>query len=168
MVSARIHNAFVVNLLSIDPILRDSLEWIRNEAETADFRNYELGKPGWYANVHSYQTLPERDCIWENHRHTVDVQYMIAGAECIRWTDVSELGSPTKIIRELDREEFAPPASAKSTVNLETGRFVLFLPGEAHCPKIQLFKQETIRKVVVKIPFELLTTKPTLEGTHET
>ena len=138
------------------PILCDSLAWLHECAATAEFGDYPLGELNWYVNVHGYETLPERECCWENHRQTIDIQYLISGSEGIRWTDVSQFGKADRYIENVDREEYAIPADAGSLLVMQAGMFAIFLPGEVHCPKIALKGTATLRKAVVKIPIQLL------------
>lgn len=141
------------------PVLRKSLEWLEKNAATAGLGNHPLGEPDWYANVHGYTTLPEAECRWENHTKTIDIQYLIEGSEGIRWTASHQLGAPRRYIEEKDREEFDPANCFASLLHLQPGMFAIFLPGDAHCPKILLSRPETLRKVVVKIPSYLLDDK---------
>lgn len=136
--------------------LRDSMAWLEKNAETADFGDHQLGELNWYANVHCYTTLPDIECAWENHTRTIDIQYMVSGSEGIRWTAAHQLGTPGRYLEDKDREEFGSPSCATSLLHLHPGMFAIFLPGDAHCPKITLSKPETLRKVVVKIPVRLL------------
>lgn len=138
------------------PVLRTSLAWLEKYAATAKFGNHPLGKPDWYSNVHGYTTLPEAECLWENHTHTIDIQYLVSGSEGIRWAAVNQLGSPKRYIEDKDRQEFDAPSGTMSLFALHPGMFAIFLPGDAHCPKITLSKPESLRKVVVKIPVRLL------------
>ena len=41
-------------------------------------------------------------------------------------------------------------------LTMKPGMFAIFLPGDAHCPKIALKELEVLRKVVIKIPAYLL------------
>jgi YhcH/YjgK/YiaL family protein len=139
------------------PVFRDSLAWIREHASTSAEGIYELGEPGWFVNVHGYTTKPEAECQWENHLQTIDVQYLIEGAEGIRVLPVELLGEPTLFKAESDTQKFANPTETGHLVALRPGDFVTFLPGEAHCPKIALGEPAPLRKLVVKIPTRLLT-----------
>ncbi|QVL50113.1 MAG: YhcH/YjgK/YiaL family protein [Thiocapsa sp.] len=140
----------------VHPVLRRSLDWLATHAVTAVLGDVSLGAAGWFANVHEYRTLPESECIWENHRRTIDVQYVIAGGERIRWSPVAQLGEPLRSIEARDREEYAAPPEAMTLLTLRAGMFAVFLPGEAHCPMIALDAPMPIRKAVVKIPLRLL------------
>jgi YhcH/YjgK/YiaL family protein len=126
------------------------------KAAITDYGEYNLGKPKWYANLHGYLTLPESECCWENHKHTIDIQYLINGKERIRWTSVNQLSTPRRYIEDKDRQEFDMPGFDTSQLTMEPGMFALFLPGDAHCPKIVFEEPEYLRKLVIKIPVDLL------------
>ena len=139
------------------PVLQASLNWLEQHAATAALGDYPLGEHGWYANVHTYLTRAEPDCLWESHAQTVDVQCVITGEEGIRWLPVRALRGPLRTYTDRDRLEWAPPAETTTLLTLRAGMFAIFLPGEAHCPMIALDAPMPIRKAVVKIPVHLVT-----------
>ena len=138
------------------PVLQKSLAWISGNAATSAEGIYELGEPGWFVNVHGYTTKPADECQWENHLQTIDVQYLIEGAEGILVRPVEHLGEPTLFKAESDTQKFAGTTEPSTLVALRPGDFVIFLPGEAHCPKVALGASAPLRKLVVKIPARLL------------
>lgn len=146
--------------LLTDPVLQTSLNWLAAHAASAALGDYPLGEPDWYSNVHAYDTRPERDCLWESHAQTADVQYVITGEEGIRWLPASKLTGPVRTFTDRDRLEWALPAETSTLLTLRAGMFAIFLPGEAHCPMIELDVAMPIRKAVVKIPVRLLTKQP--------
>ena len=159
--------AFLADETVWRPILRhdvwhEVLAWLQKYAKTAEFGNHSLDAPNCFANVHGYSTLPESECCWENHMHTIDVQYLIIGRERILWTSVNQLGAPRHYIRDKDRQEFDMPRFKTAQLIMHPGMFAIFLPGDAHCPKIQLEESEILRKVVIKIPSPLLKERPCL------
>lgn len=156
MFSAHLKNMTLWAPVLQHDVFRESLAWLKENATTAEIGNYALGQPGWYANAHGYETLLEKECLWENHRHTIDIQYLLSGCEGIRWDDVKQLGEPCRYVEDQDREEFEVSRGGSSLLVMPPGMFAIFLPGEAHCPKIALNESETLRKVVVKIPMSLL------------
>ncbi len=155
---------FVANLadtavwqpLLTHPVIRESLSWLREHADTAEFGIHPLDAPDWYVNVHGYDTLSDVDCRWENHLHTIDIQYLVRGSEGIRWTNVQKLGGPDCYVEKEDRQEFERSSGNGSLLLMRPGMFAIFLPGEAHCPKIALREPVSLHKVVVKIPAGLL------------
>ncbi len=154
-------SAYINNETSWRPILKhkvfiESLEWIHKKSALVGFGDYLFDQSGWYANVHGYETQDLSRCCWENHKHTVDIQYLISGSECIHWIDTDRLGPPVRYLVEKDREEFALPLEEVSRVVMLSGMFAIFMPGDAHCPKIVSGEPEIIKKVVVKIPIDLL------------
>jgi biofilm protein TabA len=138
------------------PVLRRSLEWITAQAGQFPEGIHELGEPGWFVNVHGYTTQDRDLCTWENHRETIDLQYLIAGTESIDVAPVATLGQPVTFKAESDTEKFAPATPLATTVVLQPGDFVFFFPGEAHRPKIAAGPAGPLRKLVVKIPVRLL------------
>lgn len=138
------------------PIFRRSLAWIAEHGATVADGIHELGEPGWFVNVHGYTTAPADDCKWENHRRTIDLQYIISGTEGIRVLPVAKLGEPTVYKEEGDGELFHPTAEPSHVVVLHAGDFVTFFPGEAHSPKLAVGAPAPLRKLVVKIPVSLL------------
>jgi len=138
------------------PIFSESFEWILKNAETASAGIHELGKPNWFVNVHGYATQSREQCVWENHTRTVDIQYIIEGVEGIDFARVEALGEPTLYKSETDTQKFSPESFASSHLVLHAGEFVVFFPGEAHRPKIAVGEPCALRKLVVKIPTNLL------------
>ena len=138
------------------PIFLESFEWILKNAETAAVGIHELGKPNWFANVHAYETQSREQCVWENHTRTVDIQYIIEGVEGIDFARVEALGEPTLYKPETDTQKFSPEPFASSHLVLNAGEFVVFFPGEAHRPKVAIGEPCALRKLVVKIPMNLV------------
>ena len=134
------------------PIFQKSLAWIsENHASVAD-GVHQLGEPGWRVNVHSYATRTIDQCIWENHRRTIDLQYIISGAEGIRMLPISRLGTPYAYDEDADEELFDPSEASCHILSLQKGESVVFFPGEVHSPGLALGEGGQVRKLVVKIP----------------
>lgn len=157
MFTSSIQHRNRTNTILNHPIFLESFEWILKNAETASAGIYELGKPNWFVNVHGYATQPREECVWENHTRTIDIQYIIEGIEGIDFARVEALGEPTLYKSETDTQKFSPGAFSSSHVVLHAGEFVVFFPGEAHRPKIAVGESCTLRKLVVKIPADLVT-----------
>lgn len=138
------------------PLFRDSLQWIADKAATVPDGIHELGEAGWFVNVHGYTTKPEAECVYESHFRTIDIQYMISGQEVIHALPAALLGEPTDRNEEKDYELFALTDKPVHTFRLTPGEFAIFLPGEAHAPRIALGEPAPLRKLVVKIPLALL------------
>ena len=156
MFSAYLQDKAAWEAILSESVWRSSLDWLANQAADAALGDYPLGAEGWYANVHSYETRSELDCTWESHAETIDVQYLIAGEEGIRWTPISKVGELQQKFDDRDRLEWAPPQHTATLITLREGMFAIFLPGEAHCPMVALEAPMAIRKAVVKIPAHLL------------
>lgn len=137
-------------------IILKSLEWIVHNGNQAEVGIYDFDQPGWFVNVHGYKTQSRENCTWENHTQTIDIQYMIDGVECIDMTPVEKLGAPVLFKPESDTQKFAASNFVTSQITLHPGDFAIFMPGEAHRPKISVGDPAELRKLVVKIPVDLL------------
>jgi biofilm protein TabA len=138
------------------PIFRKSLAWISAHLGAFTEGLHELGEPGWYVNVHGYTTQAPDLCTWENHLATIDIQYMIDGVEGIDLIAVEQLGEPTSFKAESDTQKFAAVGKPAPRLILRTGDFVVFLPGEAHRPKVAAGAPVALKKLVVKVPVKLV------------
>jgi YhcH/YjgK/YiaL family protein len=156
MFCAYLNDPEVRRPLLSNPVLRTSLNWLAEHAANAPLGDYRLGEPDWFANVHTYDTRAEPECIWESHAQTADVQYVITGEEGIRWLPTTKLRGPVRTYDDRDRLEWMSPAEITTFLTLRAGMFAIFLPGEAHCPMIALDGPMPVRKAVVKIPLRLL------------
>ena len=137
-------------------ILKTSTQWLLENAESLDEGKYELGAPGWFADIHSYRTREGEKCAWESHSYTLDFQYVISGSEIIKYSPPGLLKYPKKVDQTRDRTDWIPPQQKSSEICLYAGDFVIFLPGEPHCPMILTDEAQIIRKAVIKIPAHLL------------
>lgn len=138
------------------PIFAQSFDWIRAHAGEAAPGKYELGQEGWFVSVDAYETRPAADCQWENHTKTIDLQYLMEGVEGLRVLPAPMLGDPVLYKEASDTQKFASTEAEANLVVLRPGDFVIFMPGEAHCPKIAIGGPAALRKLVVKIPAELV------------
>lgn len=144
-------------VLQANPIFAASIDWIQKNGAQVAPGIHELGEEGWYANAHGYTTQERALCAWENHRHTVDLQFLIEGTEVIDVTS-RELLELDVYKEEADAEKFLPADVPFSQVVVAENEAIVLFPGEAHRPKVALQDPCALRKLVVKIPVRLLGT----------
>jgi YhcH/YjgK/YiaL family protein len=96
-----------------------------------------------------YRTEPVDGRLYENHTSHIDVQFVLAGEETIRVTDVHNLSAATDHNSE-DDVTFYELATG-TDVRLSAGDFVILFPHDAHIPKLESGPPAAVRKVVVKI-----------------
>lgn len=118
----------------------------------------ELEGTKFFVNVHGYDTVPVDDAKWENHLHTIDIQIILRGGECIDWVPLSELSPLGDYDPGIDKGLFrlAGNASRVSRLRMTPGRFAIFLPGDGHRPMIADGANTSVHKAVVKIDTSLL------------
>src|SRR3954468_24274867 len=93
MICDLLHSSTTTWLEAEYPALLAAFGWLRAMPANPAEGITELDGPEFYVNVHGYDTKPADQCRWESHRHTVDIQYCIAGGECIDWSQPGTMES---------------------------------------------------------------------------
>ncbi|QIM66721.1 hypothetical protein A4G16_04710 [Mannheimia granulomatis] len=125
-----------------------------------DLSTLELGwqdlEDGIRMNVMSFETSPAEGKKAEMHRKFVDIQLLIEGEEMIEYG----LSQPdlTKYdeYRDEDDYQLTDAIDDKNEVILKPNMFAIFLPYEPHKPGNSVNGNKTLKKLVVKVPAELL------------
>jgi len=114
----------------------------------------ELNGKKQYVNVHEYDTIARDECRFEHHHHTVDLQYIIDGGECIDWAPAWELKSDGDYLEDKDFQYLHTPITQDkefSILKMRAGYFAIFYPTDAHRPKVYDGLNQRVYKAVVKI-----------------
>lgn len=110
---------------------------------------YELTENGEYANVQEY--VPDSSEHFEAHKKYIDIQYVISGKEYIESLDVSDISpvipyNTAKDVRFYDSNDYVRNLADNSII-------FIFFPNDAHKPGINAGSQDTVKKVVIKVPY---------------
>lgn len=136
-------------------IWQKALTWLANKAETLKDGEHEIDNRNMYASISTAQTMPREEAVYEAHRQYIDIHYCLEGGEIIEWAPVNQLTPKMEFDTTKDYCLYESPKEANSLV-IKPGTFAIFLPGDAHMPKISDGHNQQIRKVVVKIHTKLL------------
>lgn len=132
--------------------VKQSLAWIRALGESPKEGRYDLDpKTGLYAMVMSYETVAPEQSRFESHQRAVDLQYTLAGYEGIEWAHSSDLQPDGGYDTEKDLQ-FYLPGKPQGFVENRPGYFSIYVPSDAHRPKVRLEGATKVFKLVVKIP----------------
>ena len=88
--------------------------------------------------------------VWEAHRKFLDLQYIVEGAERIRW-------APTSLLRPGvydEAKDFWRLEGEGDAVTVPAGSFMLLWPTDGHMPCLAVDQPAPVKKVVVKIAVE--------------
>lgn len=130
---------------------------LKLSSETLPEEKVALNGDGLYASVMSYETRSPDDSVLETHDLHVDIQVTLSGCEAIDWFDRETLQIKIPYDTELDRTFYHRPDTPCPRLNNFPGYFTLLFPGDAHMPMLQVEgESEIVKKVVVKIPIDLL------------
>ena len=132
--------------------LQKGLDWLRKtDLENLADGKYLIDSERIFANVQSYET--KITAPFEAHKKYIDIQILLDGVEELDYINVEGLKVKEAYIPERDIMFFDTPEKVLNRIILETGKFVLLYPHEAHQPQMA-YKNipSKVKKVVVKIP----------------
>ncbi|QHB17812.1 N-acetylneuraminate anomerase [Mannheimia pernigra] len=125
-----------------------------------DLANLALGwqdlEEGIRMNVMSFETSPAEGKKAEMHRKFVDIQLLIEGEEMIEYSLSQPNLSKYDEYRDEDDYQLTDEIDDKNEVILKPNVFAIFLPYEPHKPGNTVNENKTLKKLVVKVPVELL------------
>ncbi len=118
---------------------------------------YPIDGTDIFARVMSYDTIPVEEAKLEAHMQYVDIQTTLSGEEAMGWfpTLVPDIKTPYSDDDDVIFFEPSPDAPGKLIINPDL--FVALFPDDAHMPQLKIDdKTENIKKVVIKIRYDLL------------
>jgi len=117
----------------------------------APLGRFELAGNDLFVLVQTYATKPVAQCRFEAHRQYADIQFILAGQECILWTPLAALTTVTKPYNaEKDIAFFANPV-ASTPLHLGPGQFAVFWPTDGHAPMGESNGPSDVLKAVAKV-----------------
>ncbi|MEG9489641.1 N-acetylneuraminate anomerase [Mannheimia indoligenes] len=128
--------------------------------KSLDLVNLELGwqdlEEGIRMNVMSFETTPAEGKKAEMHRKFVDIQLLIEGEEMIEYGLSQPDLSKYDEYRDEDDYQLTDAIDDKNEITLKPNMFAIFLPYEPHKPGNSVNGNKVLKKLVVKVPVELL------------
>ncbi|HDL5428640.1 TPA: YhcH/YjgK/YiaL family protein, partial [Mannheimia haemolytica] len=122
--------------------------------------NLELGwqelENGIRMNVMSFETTPAEGKKAELHRKFIDIQLLIDGEEMIEYGLSQPDLSKYDEYRDEDDYQLTAEIDDKNNLILKPNMFAIFLPYEPHKPGNSVNGNKTLKKLVVKVPVELI------------
>lgn len=128
--------------------------------KSLDLANLESGwqdlEEGIRMNVMSFESTPAEGKKAEMHRKFVDIQLLIEGEEMIEYGLSQPDLSKYDEYRDEDDYQLTDAIDNKNEVILKPNMFAIFLPYEPHKPGNSVNGNSVLKKLVVKVPVELL------------
>lgn len=132
------------------PIWEEILAWLRTGMDQLPDGEHVIRGRDVYVNIHTAVTVAREEGVFEAHQEYIDLHYCIDGGEIIEWAPTDTLSIKKPYDKEKDYAFYETPPEAASC-RLQKNMFALFLPGEAHMPKVTDGTNTQVRKAVVKI-----------------
>ena len=129
--------------------LDKALEYIttRNLLELSPGKN-EVDGEEIYVNRMSYQTLEEKDSLFEAHVDYIDIHLVLEGSENILVADIRNM---TEVKRELENDFIEYQGKREAICNMKQGKVLILYPSDAHMVKVKDEIEKQVDKVVVKV-----------------
>jgi len=138
-------------LLGHHRVWNRSMEWLKGLTPETPLGNYHIDGPKWYASVQTYQTVDRAAARFESHEEYIDIQYTIQGSEIIDWMDRGQLEADGPFGNDVQFWKAPSDSASFASLHQLPGRFAVFLPPDAHRPKVRDPHSASVRKVVIKI-----------------
>ena len=110
---------------------------------------------GIYALEQSFVTKKLRNCFYESHKKYVDVQIMLEGAELMQLFDISN--EHAQLLSYNEKTDFCVyDVNSEIVTNLlmSCGDVYVFFPRDGHLGMLENIKSSSVKKTVIKIPYE--------------
>jgi biofilm protein TabA len=137
------------------PTWQTVLKWLEELPANLPDGEHAIQGRDIYVNAHSPMTGDRSTGTYEAHRDYLDLHFVRSGGELIEWAPVGSMQPTMEYDKEKDYQLFATPAKAVSLMMIP-GSFAIFMPEDAHMPKISDGINDQVRKVVVKVKLSLL------------
>lgn len=90
---------------------------------------------------------------WEVHRNVIDVFYVLDGIDKVGISSSENLGEIVREYSEKSDSEIYASSSNPSYAVLERHKGIILFPGEGHSPNLCTTAPDSLKLVVVKIPY---------------
>jgi YhcH/YjgK/YiaL family protein len=136
--------------LPISPLFKKAFEHLT----TTDLHKLDLGKhlienEDLFVIVMEYPTKSIEECVMENHKKYIDIQYMILGEELMGVTTFAGQTPTTPYDETKDAAFYEKQYS--SLIKVHEGQFAIFFPQDLHMPCLKTEKECLVRKAVYKL-----------------
>jgi YhcH/YjgK/YiaL family protein len=150
MLYDHIENAATYYKLS--PRIEAGLRFLqRSDLQTLPVGTMELDGERLFALIQEYPTKRPEETFWETHKKYIDVQYIVSGAEVMRFAPRQSM--QLKEEYNPQRDIFVWTGDGQQLV-LSAGCFVIFHPHDVHMGGLLIDQPRPIRKIVLKLAVE--------------
>ncbi|MEG3133036.1 N-acetylneuraminate anomerase [Rouxiella sp. T17] len=140
--------------------LPERIRWVLDYLAKTSLQELSCGRHDidgdlMFMNVMEFDAQPAQNKKAELHHVYADIQVLISGIEGIEYSPFT----PEKNLGPYqadDDYQLISDIPHKSQLHMFPGMFAVFLPGEPHKPGCQIAGSDTIKKVVVKLHYTLL------------
>lgn len=142
---------------SSSSVWSSAFQWIEaNAGSASEGYRHDFPDKNMFVRVMSYDLKDRKEARYEHHRHTIDLQYTIQGAEGIEYTPFHLLSTEGDYLADKDFQFFDTPTHGYGRIDNHVGHFCVLWPNDGHMPQLRVEGFDSVRKLVVKIPVALV------------
>jgi YhcH/YjgK/YiaL family protein len=134
--------------LAINKFFKEAFNFIRdNVLNNIEIGDYKIDKDFIFAKVREYETRTEKESSWESHKNYIDIQYLISGKEYLGYSNIDKM---KKEYYQNDKDTLVLTGKGNFLI-MDNNSFAILFPQDAHMPGVMIYKQEIVKKVIIKI-----------------
>lgn len=134
----------------------EKIETAVSYIKSLDFDELPTGRydlsDGIFYSVQEYTTKPVEECKFESHKRYIDIQWIVNGTEKIFIADTKKLETLIEYDEEKDIKFWKTGKDCCSCV-LSDNSYIILYSDDAHMPGVCVTKPESVKKIVIKIPY---------------
>lgn len=133
-----------------NPLFKKAFDFIQNtDFNKLDFGKHNIVGDDLYVGYMEYESKDVTECMMENHKKYIDIQYIVSGEEFI---GVTTSNKQTPSVAYDDAKDVAfYKEGYDSLLKMDQGKFAIFYPQDLHMPCIKIQQASKVRKAVFKI-----------------
>jgi YhcH/YjgK/YiaL family protein len=134
----------------LGPRFKKAFDFIRsNDLSSLGHGKHIIDGEDLFVIIMEYETKDPSECIMENHRKYIDIQFMIHGEELMGVKTFAEQTPTTPYDESRDAAFYNPEFD--SLIKVREGHFAIFFSQDLHMPCMQVSSPRKVLKAVFKV-----------------
>jgi YhcH/YjgK/YiaL family protein len=138
---------------SLGPRFKLAFDFIsKTDLQTLSLGKHVIDGDDLFVIIMEYETKDAADCIMENHKKYIDIQYMLRGEEFMGLKTYGAEVATTPYDESKDAAFYNPQFD--SLIKVSAGQFAIFFTQDLHMPSMKVGAPAKVLKAVFKVKAE--------------
>ena len=103
------------------------------------------------AIIEEYETVCKNSLEFESHKHVIDIQCPVIGAERVFWSPIADMDIKIPYDKKKDRTILVNPHVQSTHVDIGNGVFAIMFENDGHSPQHCVELPQAIKKITIKV-----------------